>query len=156
MRVNLGICEGCLLISLLTDWKKKKGNQYKKYRPISGYSYFIRKGAFYLERRRERRAWAISSIFFSRSYLRKFFFSRQLYKYIHRPFITAHAAFYLYTPYILIYWVNLHGLLIWNWFQIHSIKICNFPQVIIRQASVTNVNNGTTGFLCSLFKSLLK
>ena len=48
MRVNLGICEVCLLISLLTDLKKK-GNQYKKYRLISGYSYFIRKGAFYLE-----------------------------------------------------------------------------------------------------------
>ena len=38
--VNLGICEVCLLISLLTDWKKN-GNQCKKYRPIL--VYFIRK-----------------------------------------------------------------------------------------------------------------
>ena len=33
MRVNLGICEVWLLIWLLTDWQKKKGNEYKKYRP---------------------------------------------------------------------------------------------------------------------------
>ena len=53
----------------------KKGNQYKKYRPILGYSYFIRKGEFYLERRRKSRGWKISSIFsVSRSYLQKFFF----------------------------------------------------------------------------------
>ena len=39
---------------LVVNWlTKKKGNQYKKYRPILGYRYFIRKGAFYLERRRE-------------------------------------------------------------------------------------------------------
>ena len=75
MCAKLGICEVCLLISLLTDWKKK-GNQYKKYRPILGYGHFIRKGAFYLERRRESRGWAISSILTSRSYLQKFFFSR--------------------------------------------------------------------------------
>ena len=46
MRVNLDICEVCLLISLLIE----KGNQHKKYRPILGYGYFIRKRAFYLER----------------------------------------------------------------------------------------------------------
>ena len=134
MRVNLGLCEGCLLISLLTDWKKK-GNQYKKYRPISGHSYFIRKGAFYLERRRESRGWAISSIFFSRSYLQKFFFFRDnctsiFIAFYHSPRI--HKFSYIRVIdlstssnscciiFFLIYGVNLHGLLIWNWFQIHS------------------------------------
>ena len=52
-------------LDCVVNWlMKKKGNQYKKYRPILGYSYFIRKGAFYLERRKESRGWAISSIFF--------------------------------------------------------------------------------------------
>ena len=55
MRDNLGICEVCLLISLIVNLLKKNGNQYKKYRAILGYSYFIRKVAFYLERRRESR-----------------------------------------------------------------------------------------------------
>ena len=64
-------------LDFVVNWLKKKGNQYKKYRPILGYSYFIRKGAFYLERRRKSRGWAISSIFsVSRSYLQKFFFFR--------------------------------------------------------------------------------
>ena len=55
-------------LDFVVNWLKKKSNQYKKYRPISGYSYFISKGAFYLERRKECRGWAISSIFFSCSY----------------------------------------------------------------------------------------
>ena len=71
-------------LDFVVNWLKKKAINTKKYRPILGYSYFIRKGAFYLERRRESRGWAISSIFFSCSYLQKFFFfSRQLYTYIH-------------------------------------------------------------------------
>ena len=44
---------GMSLDFVVNSLKKEKGNQYKKYRPILGY--FIRKGAFYLERQRESR-----------------------------------------------------------------------------------------------------
>ena len=117
-------------LDFVVNWLKKKGNQYKKYRPILGYGYFIRKGAFYLERRRESRGWAISSILTSHSYLQKFFFSRQLYTYIHsllsQPTLHKFRVIDLSTSsnrllyYILIYGVKLKGLIIWNWFQIHS------------------------------------
>ena len=60
-------------LDFVVNWLKKR-QWIQKYRPIVGYGYFIRKGVVYSERRRESRDRAISSIFFSRSYLQKFFF----------------------------------------------------------------------------------
>ena len=131
-----------LLISLFTDWKKNQGNQYKKsdLRLLN-----IRKGAFYLERRRERGGWAFFSIYI---YIYNFFFSRHMYIYIHsllsQP--TFHKSSkvrvidlgtYSHSCCIIFNSVELklHGLL--NWFQNHLKCALNSPQVIIRQGTVT-------------------
>ena len=73
MRVNLGICEVCLLISLLTDWKKKAINAKnidgsQAMATLLGKEHFIWRGGGRVE------AEAIS-------YLQTFF-SRQQYTYI--------------------------------------------------------------------------
>ena len=117
-------------LDFVVNWLKKKGNQYKKYTPILGY--FIRKGAFYLERRRESRGWTISSSFFQPLLFAEVFFSRQLYMYTYIHSLLSQPTLHKFRVidlstfsnrllyYILIYGVKLKGLLIWNWFQIHS------------------------------------
>ena len=133
-------------LDFVVNWlKKKKGNQYKKYRPILGYGYFIRKGAFYLERRRESRGWAISSILTSRSYLQKFFFrdncTRIFIAFYHSPrFISLESSTLVPLATVVVLYFNIWSETLWviNLKLVpDSFKICNFPQVIIRQASVT-------------------
>ena len=134
-------------LDFVVNWLKK-GNQYKKYRPILGYSYFIRKVTFYLERRRESRGWAISSIFSAALICRSFFFrdncTRIFIAFYHSPrfisLVKSESSTLVPLATVVVLYFNICSSTPWVIslkFVPDSFKICNFPQVIIRQASVT-------------------
>ena len=81
MHVNLGICKVCLLISLLTDWKKKKAINTKNIDRSFAVATSLGKEHF-IWRGRGRAEAEQFLPFFQALLFADVFFSRQLYAYI--------------------------------------------------------------------------